>query len=230
MYYRLTHSVEQKVIGVKDGMAQVELVKNHFREKSNYDSYINYFLDFNEDGHKNLVRFPSFDVKLEYLQPKKNAKLTDFLCFAPAVTHNFLINKKVQGIFRNFNLPPYKLYEAGLFLNGALNRDFSFWYCPSFDFDVIDFQKSRFSTGNERIGNRRELQVYSEEDLKKITSTINRDKIVLKSDFDRDLDLFDLLMYDSLIISERLKDALEKEQVSGVDYQLLSESKFIISD
>ncbi len=228
MYYKLTHTLDPKVIGVKDGMAQVELIKKYFKDQSNYDNYINYFLDFNEGGPKNLVKFPPFDVKFEHLQLKRNAKLTDFLCFAPAVSHNFLINKKVYDVLRNFNLPSHKLYPAALSIDGVSNAEFSFWYCPSFDFDVIDFQKSKFSTGNDRLGNRREIQVNSEEDLKKVTSSINRDKIVLKNTFNHNLDLIDLLIYDTFIISEKLKDALIKEQLSGVEYHPLDESKFMI--
>ena len=222
-YYQLKHAIEPEKIGVLDGMAQVELVRSRFVNKKSYDDYLNYFMDYSAKGYENILKFPEQDVVLEHLRPRKKAILSDYLCFSPANVNKFLISNKLQKIIQQFKLPPYRLYDATVFVGKKENKDYKFLYLPVFDMSVVNFSKSVFSK-EDKFGNRQVIDAPSVEDLRKIGGIINRDRIILKSSFDRELDLFNLTILSDVIISERFRQKLIQENVTGIEIKALQDS------
>ncbi len=217
-YYRIEKSIDPKVIGVKDGSAQAELTKKSFVDKNRYDEYIDYFLSYKEGWFDNQAKFPSFDFDLQYLKLKKQAQITDFICFAPAFYHKFLINDKVQNILGRYNVSSYKLYNVSLYGdNTKIFSNYKFLFSPSLSYDHINFSKSVFSLGNSRTG-KEFIVIHSLEEFLSIDKPLNRERLVLKSNkFDTSLDYFNLLIFPDPIISENLKEGLISESVTGIN-------------
>lgn len=222
-YYQLKHAIDPEKIGVSDGMAQVELVKNRCVNKENYKIYLDYFMDYSADGYDNISRFPTQDIILECLRPRRKAILTDYLCFSPASVNRYLMSKKLQGIIGKLKLPPYKFYDATILVGEIENKDYKFFYLPAFDMNIVNFSKSVFSK-EDKSGNREVIQASSVQDLRKIGGIIRRDKIVLKSSFDRGLDLFNLMILSDVVISERVRRILIEENVTGIEINALNDS------
>jgi len=88
---------------------------------------------------------------------------------------------------------------------------------------VVNFSKSVFSK-EDKFGNRQVIDASSVEDLRKIGGIINRDRIILKSSFDRELDLFNLTILSDVIISERFRQKLIQENVTGIEIKALQDS------
>ena len=226
-FYKIRKSWEPRVIGVKDGMAQAELIKDKFQNKSNYTDYSDYFLNFDRDNYLSITKFPSFRINLEYLELRRDAKLTDFVWFAPGISHNVLISKKVQELLKKFTIPPYELYNASLHDGAKIISDYKFFYCPSFNFDVVEFNLSQFSTGSKKLG-KTEVKINSQEELRSFNKPLNRDKIVLKQGFNSQLDYFDLLILSEQVISEDMYNEFQKLKISGLEIFELTDDDFEI--
>ncbi len=215
-FYKLVHS-EVEITGGKDGLAQAELVKELYLDKTRHEKYINYFVSFGANVIDNDTKFPEFDLELEYVKIRRGAKITDYIYFAPSFHHRFLASDKVQKILNKHNLPPFKLYKTELYKdNIKIIGDYRFLYVPSFGYDFIDFKASIFSTGNKRIG-KKDFTVNSQEEFLSSIQPLNREKIVLNNNFDSNLDYFNLQILPETIISERLKEEFVKQNITGVE-------------
>lgn len=97
-------------------------------------------------------------------------------------------------------------------------------YCPMLDYDVIDFTRSLFFIGNVLMGKK----IYSfgskEEFLafRNSNPLIRYEKIFLNEIFDKQLDFFNP-RFGEMYVSDRLKEAIEKEGLTGVKILKTSE-------
>jgi hypothetical protein len=217
--------LDAELTGASDGLAQAKLVRDSFTHKNRYDEYMNYFLSYKEGWFYNQTEFPSVDFNLEYVKLKKQALLTDFVYFGPSFYHRFLVSEKVQLILRKYKLPPYKFYESRLYANKKFTDEYKFFYCPSIGYDIVDFKESVFSKGNKKSG-KEFVKVNSKDDFLEIKAPLNRERIILKSDFDPTLDFFNLLISSDPIISENLYNELLEQNVTGIKMIELNESEF----
>lgn len=221
-HYNLTRAWEPKIIGVKDGGSQAEIIRDGFTNKENYDRYMDYFHSKHlKENFKRTKTFPPFDISLEYIKMRKGAKLTDFISFFPVLTcAHYLISDKVARIFSTFKMPEYKLYPVVIDNNGELLKNYSLFYNPPFDFDCIAFDKSIFYTGDKFLGkivyhrfkNFDEYYVFSQSNLVEV------EKIVTKEGFDKELDYFDLRYASLPFISKDLKETFEMAGITGIKF------------
>lgn len=226
MYYRI-RELDPEVIGLKDGLVQAELVKKRFLDKKKYEHYFNYFLSYNIESLTNYTKLPLVDFDFEYVKVQPNIILTDFLCFGPSFYHRFLISKKVQDILIKYRLPPYKFYNAKLFIRDEIVDEYKYLFCPSFSYEFIDFNRSVFSMGNNK-SDKEFIKLTSENELIASNVPLNREKIVIKSNFDKTLDFFNLLISPDPIISERLYNEFLRNEVTGIEMFELNKSQFEI--
>jgi hypothetical protein len=141
-YLELALSCEPKVIGVTDGLQQVNLYvekidKHVYREMSNDLMELRPTADY-ELGGKNY----SFVFKM-----RKKAIATDFMTFAPYM-HNclFLIKNSFLTILKSLNLPPYWSYPAIVYSNDGNDRDesYSTLFMYPLSYDNYDFKLTQF--------------------------------------------------------------------------------------
>jgi hypothetical protein len=227
LYYSLQEEYEPKLTGIRNASSQALLERKLFIDKEKYDQYIDFFLAYKEDWFYKQTRFPDEDFDLQYLKLKKSTILNDFLYFGPSYYHRFLVNEKVQGILTEFNVAPFKYYSARLFRDEKLIDGYKFLFSPSFNYDVIDFKSCVFSKGNT-ISEREYFFLKTLEEYQAAQKPLNKEKIVLKSGFNKSLDFFNILIFPDPIISKRLAEEFVRQKVTGIRLSELDVNNFQI--
>lgn len=213
-YYKISISWDPKTKGIKDGSHQVERINEAVKDKGTMQRVNNFFSPLTFFDKKNYV--PDFDIKLEGFRLRKGAKQTDFLDYIPTITGcPFMVNKKVSDLFGQFNLPKHYYYPVEIMNEGELINSYQLFYIPFIDVSVIDFPKSKFSSGYEVSKNLKIHIFESFEDMQnKRESSLTPQEIVLGGKFDTKLDLFNIRV-GGLMVSERLKNAIQQTNLLG---------------
>lgn len=212
-YYNITLAYDTKVIGVKNGIYQVELIEKMY-DKNTFSKFKAYFLVQNLPLANQL---PDFNVEF-YFKKFKLTKETSFMSFCPYLNHcHFLINENIQSLFDNFKIQPHKQFKTSLYDTVALNPNdgYKMFFSIVQDWDVIDFKNSVFTSGGygniplieHKFANHIELNNFN--GMTKVKS------LALAKKFDNTLDFFHTRL-GGLFFSERLKVAIESSNSTGI--------------
>lgn len=204
----LTHS-DPKIIGVNNGVMQVEICDNNFLKPMRPLKFNGVEIDMSDEVKR---------LKITCVKKLKKAIMTDFLSFGPNLAWcPFLVTKRTADILSRFNTTPIHLFPVETENSSELNN-YSLALIHPLSMDVINFEESTFFTGGmffpanrqyHRFSNKEE---YLEHFNMNITST---EQLVLNNSFDRSLDLFYVMGF-AMYISERLKLVLEGNNITGV--------------
>lgn len=219
-----------KIIGVKNGIQQVEIDRSLFPNVKDYDNLYSFFSSTNYWQNEKAI--PDFPIHV-YATTLKGAKLTDFIQFGQyLITCPFIIHKRVADILAKFNCQPYYLYKAEIYdSNKALLSDEYFLMCsPLLEYDIVNFPESVFFTGDRILG--KQSQYFENKtDYINFTKTktpfVGIEKMMLSKDFDFSLDFF-YGRLGRMYVSEALKDAIEILGFTGVRIKEPKEPEIIM--
>jgi hypothetical protein len=215
MYYNLRLNWEPKVIGVKNGIYQVELDKKMY-DKNTYAILDSLFIGGDITANQ---EYPIVDFKFCF-KKLKSAKKTSFMSFTPYFKHgHFLVHRKTFELLEHFNIQKHKDYEVLIYdsLNVNLDNNYILFYCIFQDWDVIDFEKSVFKSGG--FGNNPEIEhkFKNANEMKNFKGIAKVKTLVLTNRFDKSLDFFHTRL-GGLFVSEKLKLELERNNVTGIKF------------
>lgn len=219
MYYIFDMSIDSNIVGT-DFPQAYKFIKGY---KPNGTQAI-----FELYKYKN--KFPDFIPDLSGIMLSGRAKLTDF------ISNSFgaiIVSPKGKDILQRFNLCSHRFYPCTLHSRGKA-YDY-FWLQLISDYsDYVDYKRTTFVVYNfsERQGSifveSKEEMLKKREEIKKLYEgtnwTIWGDKIVMNSDFSKDLDLFIISLIDgNTYISEQLHNEIIKNNLTGCEL-ILSEN------
>ncbi|WP_374516868.1 hypothetical protein [Undibacterium squillarum] len=149
-YYILRSDSDPKVLGVSNGIKQVEIRKNGFENKTEYERLME-ILGANE--YWNYVdKIQNLEFNIENAELIKGANLTDFLQFGPHLfSCPFLISEAVKEILIGFNLSGIKFWPAKVVKNRQ-KLNYYLLHINSIPNNAIDFKRSTFYVGNSLNG------------------------------------------------------------------------------
>lgn len=174
-----------------------------------------------------VEKFPDFLPNLDYLIVHGKANLTDLLSTSP-ISGGFLISERFKQLLEKFNLAPHKFYPARV----SYKKEFHdyYWLHIICNFpDSVDYKKSTFFTYHNYNHNLGNITINSKQDFIQKKQKIKQDnpgktitlwsqKIILNSNFNQDIDLFEIGTFDSnYYISGRIKSAIEFEKITGCE-------------
>jgi hypothetical protein len=215
MYYSIRLDWDPKVIGVENGIYQVELDKPRY-DKKTFAILDSLFISGEFTAKK---EYPEVDFKF-YFKKLKSAKKTSFMSFMPYLKHgNFLIHKRVLKLFGSFNVQGHKGYEAVIYdsPNENLDSNYLVFYCVLKDWEVIDFENTIFTSGGFGNNPKVEHKFSDESEMKKFNGIVKVKRLALSQSFDTSLDFFHTRL-GGLFVSERLKLALEENNATGIKF------------
>lgn len=221
-YYLLRDSSDKKIIGVNDGGAQAMLLGEKWN-KEELERYENeYLFGIWETVAKIRKGEKITPPKLEYLELRRKALLTDFLTYSDAYAGgDHLISKKVEKILSNHNVNCRIYHDVGLYQSGKSIDGYSNLHLIPLDSkNVVNFPESICFNGSELAGKTYRYPKSYEEFIK-----INQEGRLLKFESVNlnweivgNLDLFCLdLAVSNIFISERLKTSFNNGEVSGLN-------------
>lgn len=213
MYYNIDLAWEPKIIGVKNGVYQVELDSRAY-DKKTYTEIDSLFISNNFTVNQ---VYPEIDFTF-YFKKLRSAKKTSFMSFTPNFKHgHFLIHKNILELFKHFNIQKFKAYETVIYDSPSENadNDYRLFYSVLQDWDVIDFENTIFTSGG--FGNNPKVEHrFSDENEMKMFNGITKVKtLALSKKFDTTLDFFHTRL-GGLFVSEKLKVALEENSTTGI--------------
>ncbi|SFW52783.1 hypothetical protein SAMN02927921_02155 [Sinomicrobium oceani] len=174
--------------------------------------------------------FPDFIPNLE-LDMHKKAKKTDFLGFS--ISNGIIVNKKCVQILEKHTLPHHHIYPIKVYQNGALLNYFWIHYIVNDFWDWLDIELSEAVIFDDK----KIFEAVAPLDLNippdefrnleyfelPYHQHLRWDKIVFKKGFPYDLyQTRDVQILE--IMSERLKETLEKENLTGFTTTLFNKT------
>lgn len=211
-YYICEKPWEPEILGITDGLSQAKVDEKGFKNKTNLETFTHSFgspLRIADDNEAFTT-----DFVLESVRLKKRATITDFLWFLPM--SYFLISSRLRAILSDFSLPDHRYFNAHV-TNGVDSFEYYFMYVRKFDFEKIDFPKCEFVIGNHHDGYQT-IHFDSLVELRKSKDFPRRKRISLKI-VNNSFDMFETKLLADPIISEKLKNRLEDEKISGIKFQ-----------
>lgn len=215
MYYNIRLDWDPKVIGVKNGVYQLELDKKVY-DKTVYAQIESFFIG--GELPTNQI-YPNLDYKFNF-KKLKSAKETNLMSFTPYLKNcHFLIDNNTLELLNLFNIQRYKAYEALIYDSPIENLNNNYWlfYSVLQDWNVIDFEKSLFISGGFGNNPKIEHKFNDENEMKKFNGVAKVKKLALSKSFDTSLDFFHTRL-GGLFVSENLKFAIEENRVTGIRF------------
>jgi hypothetical protein len=214
-YHLLRLPSDPLIIGVNNGICQVELDDKKYIDKQAYEQMREYFSGINW-WEKEC--FPNFPIHF-HAQVLKGARLTDFLSFSPFfIGCPFLINNEVAKVFGKLKIQEYRLFPATLYDNDKIiSKEYQLFYTRLLEFEIVNFEKSIFFHGSPLTGKRRYGKVTNLEEYKAFSKqgNTNLERMVMSEKFDRSLDFF-CGRLGGIYASESMKDAIEILGFTGI--------------
>ncbi|WP_345221683.1 hypothetical protein [Hymenobacter koreensis] len=169
---------------------------------------------------KQIIESKELDtLQIRCVKQLKRAKVTDFVSFGPYLYRcEFLMSPRVADILRRFNTTIVRTFGVAAEEPSGDFGGYQLAVMDSLSYDMIDYQKSIFKSGNDLFGNKQYHAVADAEAYKDYLKTYLDfpEKIVLSNAFDRSLDFF-IVPPSYLCISERLHAAFTDAGVTGAN-------------
>ena len=203
-YFPLVLPSDPKIIGVRNGIMQVEICDDAFLTTLRAT-----------DPQSDAV--PAGRIRC--LRVLRGAKMTDFLSFGPHLWKcPFLLHERTQALLAPFNTRFTHTFPVEV-PGGAPNvNDYALVRVPLLGAGFIDFSRSTYCTGNDLLNNKQQLRFATPQEFLHSQEWLKwPEHLVLTPAFDRHLDLFNL-QGAGLYVSERVKQALEQAQTTGVKF------------
>lgn len=222
-YFRhVTYNASPEVIGVSNGVYQVEFKENVLKKNKNYEELEEVLMVSFE---KFMINQESIiDMPIKYLEGvlEKNAKLTDFMVFSPFLFgYIYMISQKVANCLKDIvSQKEYHLKSASI---KDVNAVYYLLFIPNiptseFNFEEVLIYKDREASKGEK----RYFTVNSAEEFKEFQAKnplISFDRVGLPIKY-ADRNILHLPAAGKLFFSMKLIDSLQREKVTN----------FVVSD
>lgn len=205
VYHRLRFSTESKIIGI---WPQLDVPKHYFKVPDNFEILTS-------------RHFPEVKPNLENFIFKRGAKRTDVLsAYLPDLDIGVFVNQKFSDLLSDFDSKSARFYPCSLIAadkNGTeqlVENPYSFLHVIHAN-EIIDFKQSVFEDLKTN-------QMTAVENQEQVSPFLYPVKLFLKET----PDLFRSPFNIALLVSESLKQAMEKAAISGVWFEEFKGNEF----
>lgn len=231
-YKQISHNPEPSIIGVKNGVYQLEFLEEDLKKNKNYQEIDKLLLGYNPEFYQDKEQDRISNLSIDYLKGSflKKAKKTDIVVFSPHLNgYSYVISQKFLDCLNEVGVSKDEYHLRKIEID---NVDFNYYlfFVPMIPMTEIIFPKSALFPEEDALldasekrytsfKDYQEYKKYSEEHL------FNRwAKITLDKKFGS-RDLLNLQANANLFFSDRLIKCLQLKKVSSLmikDNPLLS--------
>ena len=221
LYHSFNTFADSKVIGVRDGLAQVNLKFDRFTDPTT-QAEMECFFDFRTYWQR-PDHTPPRPFRIEYAQLRPRAKLTDFLMYDDFYMGcPFMLSGRAREVFARHELGPSYWFDVLIYdkVGQLVSSDYALFYCPYLGYETIDFARSRFRLNHSLPASPQweyltlpDLQTFEafRETKHKIP---NIESLVMSEQFNRHLDYFACRL-GPIFMSERLQKAVQEAELTN---------------
>jgi hypothetical protein len=150
-YYQISRSAEPKVIGIKTGASQVELVENDIENNQAYIDFKNHFSGYNQEFWYTQDKVFVLNPPLIKGRMRKNAKVTDIMQYGQVYRYLFeMYSEKYINIVKSFNIGNYRTFDFEI---ENVPERYYLMFIETIILEKIDFDKSIVTTGYKVTNN-----------------------------------------------------------------------------
>lgn len=219
-YYSIDVSSDPKVIGIRNGIYQIEIGEENFTSNQTYEKVIDFFLHSNYWQHESVI--PNFPIELKRIKLLKRAVLTDIMGYSGhLIGCPFAVSERIVNVFSHFRIQNNYLYpiELHTYEGKRIITPYYLFYCPFLGFDVVDYKNSIFYSGDDLLGDKQYHTIRSSDDylaLLDLNPFIHFDKLTIIPQ--KELDLYQLRT-GGLFMSDALREAIELMKLTGLVFK-----------
>ncbi|MGP1994250.1 hypothetical protein D9V96_020385 [Zobellia laminariae] len=219
MYKQITTSADSDIIGVNNGLYQLEFKEKELKKSLNYEVIKDVLLNFDVNNFlKNQDSIQKTETSILTAHLLKKAKLTDIMTFAPYFFgYKYVVSEKFVNCLSNVanTREEYHLREINI---KGIDEKYYLLFIQMIPSSEINFSKSLFYSENiGGIDNKNYLQIsdYGEYSKQiKETPFIKWERIVLNKEYE-DRKIISLQASTELFFSNILIYVLKKNDVSN---------------
>jgi hypothetical protein len=148
-YYQIDRIGEAKIIGIKTGTSQVELVESNIEKNQAYFDFENHFSGYNKNFW--YIQDRGFKLNPPTLKGKlrKNAKVTDLMWYGSVYQYLFeMYSEKYIDIIKSFNIGKFKIFDFDI---EDVSEKYYLMFIETIILDSIHFDKSTVVTGYKHL-------------------------------------------------------------------------------
>jgi hypothetical protein len=218
-YLELHHSIEPKVVGVRNGLGAAYISDTFYQKNPWYQDLFG-GATASPARTERWAKMPDHGQPLHQMQLFKSAKLPDLL--DAGLLKGFIVSDKLRLLLEQHHLPRHRYFEA-TFLRGEQEIGGYWWLLYDLDDgrDTLDFAQSEFDFSWHTREFDREFRVTSYQEHRALIEETGRParttKAVFNQHFDTTLDLWGphLLWLHRGYISPKLLQAFQEHGITG---------------
>lgn len=217
-YFQISQSSEPKIIGVRNGVHQGEIVWENFKSNSAENDFLNNLFTLDKFKANQIQPLPE-GIEIEYVKAYKMAKMTDIFGFTPALYGiSYFISSKFKEVLEKFNLSYVQFIPVHIYQE---DNHFEYWapyISKHYNEENFDFKKSIFYEKTYGA-NKPIVHVTVNNMVDYISRRFNIEPEVLfyNDKFESNLDLLISLNCYGFVVSEQLKDTLVEAKITGIN-------------
>lgn len=150
-YYQISSSAEPKIIGVKTGASQVELVETNIENNQAYIDFKKHFSGYNQEFWHTQDKVFRLEPPCIRGKMRKNANITDIMKYGQVYRYLFeMYSEKYINIIKSFNIGNYKIFDFEI---ENIPEKYYLLFTETIILEEIDFDKSILTTGYKVTSN-----------------------------------------------------------------------------
>ncbi|MDR6194073.1 imm11 family protein [Siphonobacter sp. SORGH_AS_0500] len=224
IYYRLTNTVDPKIVGVTDGAGQVHIEVGDFLERNQWYKSIFHETELaGKDWWKPWAEITKYAQPLYKVFMEKKAKHTDYIDFS---MRGFAVNNQLREILESSHLPQNHKFLQTTFIQKEKIVDGYWWFVYDMDTgeQTVDFAKCEYDLRYHKrnFGENFAVNIQTYQEYMNVFyetgSAVGVSKLVFNQNFDQELDLFGMQFLGSKnYISDRLLKKMEANRITGYE-------------
>ncbi len=150
-YYQVGLTADPKIVGVKDGIYQVEIDKSFIEKQEEFKKFKEFFDYSNNNFWERQNEIENFKIPPIKGKLLKKAKITDIMGYTPSITFlNEIFSDKFLNIIKTFNTGNYSSFDVAI---EGVNDIFHLLFFETIQSKDINFEHSFIFTGHKALNN-----------------------------------------------------------------------------
>lgn len=144
-YYQIGMTAEPKVMGVTNGIHQIEINKKAMHQDDVFKEFLNFFSTHNTEFWKKQEEIRNIKIPVIKAKLLKKAKVTDIMGYTENISFlNNVYSEKYINILNAFNIGNSTTFEVAI---ENVSKKYYMLYIETIPYEEINFEKSILYTG-----------------------------------------------------------------------------------
>ncbi len=211
-YIQYTNSADPKIVGVKDGLYQIEVDFQDLSNSCNQDTLDISNYDVQHNHQYQSIELDNIEISGAL---KKRAILTDVMVFTPYMkSFNYIVSSKFVDILLDANVPSHEFRLVNIEIRNSIDQYYLF-HCSQISLNDVIFQDSKIYSIRDSIKSVKPyLSIPSVEDYLNSDEILQFDEVVLPASY-QSFSMISIPGISNIFFSEKLAKMIEERNITN---------------